>query len=106
MHRMFSIALFMFICTIIAGAQPRAVMADKTSAQGGTVEKEALGRLLLDVAYLEGDFVLRSGTERRKLMSSGYFLATWDRAERWALVALQPGKLPPAPDFRPGSSPT
>ena len=44
-------------------------------------------------------FVLRSGTERRKLMSAGYFLATWDRAERWALVALQPGKLPPAPDF-------
>lgn len=44
-------------------------------------------------------FVLRSGTERRKEMSAGYFLATWDRAERWALVALSPGTLPPAPDF-------
>ena len=44
-------------------------------------------------------FVLRSGTERRKEIPAGRFLATWDRAERWALVALQPGKLPPAPDF-------
>jgi hypothetical protein len=44
-------------------------------------------------------FVLRSGTERRKEMSAAHFLATWDRAERWALVALPPGTLPPAPDF-------
>lgn len=44
-------------------------------------------------------FVLRSGTEQRKVMSARHFLATWDRAERWALVALQPGALPPAPDF-------
>jgi hypothetical protein len=44
-------------------------------------------------------FVLRSGTERRKVMSADHFLATWDRAERWALVALQPGALPPAADF-------
>jgi len=43
--------------------------------------------------------VLRSGTERRKEMSARSFLATWDRAERWALVALQPGTLPPAADF-------
>lgn len=45
------------------------------------------------------EFVLRSGTERRKEMSARLFLATWDRAERWALVVLQPGALPPAPDF-------
>ena len=32
-------------------------------------------------------------------MSARNFLATWDRAERWALVALQPGTLPPAADF-------
>ena len=45
------------------------------------------------------DLVLRSGTERRKVMSANHFLATWDRAERWALVVLQPGSLPPVPDF-------
>jgi tetratricopeptide (TPR) repeat protein len=43
--------------------------------------------------------VLRSGTERRKETSARHFLAAWDRAERWALVALQPGTLPPAADF-------
>jgi predicted small lipoprotein YifL len=44
-------------------------------------------------------FVLRSGTERRKVMPADHFLATWDRAERWALVALRPGALPPAANF-------
>ena len=44
-------------------------------------------------------FVLRSGTEQRKIMSASHFFATWDRAERWALVVLQPGSLPPAADF-------
>lgn len=44
-------------------------------------------------------FVLRSGTERRQEMPSRHFLASWDRADRWALAALQPGVLPPAADF-------
>lgn len=44
-------------------------------------------------------FVLRSGTQQRKEMSARQFLMTWDRAERWALVALRPGTLPPAPDL-------
>lgn len=43
--------------------------------------------------------VLRSGTEQRKVMSASLFLATWDRAGRWAMVALQPGIVPPEPDF-------
>lgn len=43
--------------------------------------------------------VLRSGTERRKEMRALQFLATWDRAGRWALVALPPGELPPVADF-------
>lgn len=43
--------------------------------------------------------VLRSGTERRKEMSARHFLATWDRAGRWALLAVQPGTVPPAADF-------
>jgi hypothetical protein len=44
-------------------------------------------------------FLLRSGTEQRKEMPATHFLATWDRAERWGLVALPPGTLPPAPDL-------
>lgn len=44
-------------------------------------------------------FVLRSGTEARLEMSAGRFLATWDRADRWGLVALQPGALPAEADL-------
>jgi tetratricopeptide (TPR) repeat protein len=43
--------------------------------------------------------VLRSGTEVRLEMTAARFLATWDRADRWALVALQPGTLPAEPDL-------
>jgi tetratricopeptide (TPR) repeat protein len=39
--------------------------------------------------------VLRSGTVRRKEMKAAHFLATWERAGRWAMVALEPGVLPP-----------
>lgn len=38
--------------------------------------------------------VLRSGTERRQVMSLNTFQHTWNRSERWAFVALPPDKLP------------
>jgi tetratricopeptide (TPR) repeat protein len=44
-------------------------------------------------------FVLRSGTDARLEMSAARFLATWDRADRWALVALRPGTLPVQADL-------
>jgi tetratricopeptide (TPR) repeat protein len=43
--------------------------------------------------------VLRSGTEARLEMPASRFLATWDRAGRWALVALRPGTLPAEADL-------
>jgi len=43
--------------------------------------------------------VLRSGTERRLELSATYFRATWDRAERWAMTVLEPGRLPAVPDL-------
>lgn len=42
--------------------------------------------------------VLRSGTERRRLISSEEFLRTWALGSQWALVVLQPGELPVADD--------
>jgi orotate phosphoribosyltransferase len=42
---------------------------------GGAVDKESLGRLLLSVAYLEGDFVLRSG-KRSKYYLDKYLFET------------------------------
>jgi hypothetical protein len=46
-----------------------------------------------------GRLLLRSGTEPRLELSVARFLATWDRAGRWALVAVEPGRLPAAADF-------
>jgi tetratricopeptide (TPR) repeat protein len=43
--------------------------------------------------------LLRSGTERRLEMRMPRFVATWDRAGRWALAALEPGSIPAAADF-------
>ncbi len=42
----------------------------------------------------EGDFVLRSGTTERLELAMRTFEHTWDRSERWAFVALPPGRLP------------
>ena len=39
-------------------------------------------------------FVLRSGTERRRLAGRGRFAATWERAGRWAVVLLDPAETP------------
>jgi tetratricopeptide (TPR) repeat protein len=38
--------------------------------------------------------VLRSGTERRLVMSARRFMGTWDRAGRWAVTVLEPAVLP------------
>jgi tetratricopeptide (TPR) repeat protein len=44
-------------------------------------------------------FILRSGTVERLVMSERGFLRTWDLADRWAIVALEPGQLPNNPDL-------
>lgn len=43
--------------------------------------------------------LLRSGTESRLEMSATHFRATWDRADRWAMTVLEPGRLPAKADF-------
>lgn len=42
--------------------------------------------------------VLHSAGQRRMEMDLDKFLATWDRAGSWAMVALSPGDLPVSPD--------
>jgi tetratricopeptide (TPR) repeat protein len=44
--------------------------------------------------------ILRSGAERRLEMPAAKFLRSWDRADRWGLVLLEPGTLPAQPDRR------
>lgn len=46
-----------------------------------------------------GTFLLRSGTEPRLVMRAAQFAATWERADSWAIVALEPGTLPARPDL-------
>ena len=43
--------------------------------------------------------VLRSGTTERRVMKARRFDRTWARADRWALVVLEPGELPARPDL-------
>lgn len=47
---------------------------------------------------LEGRFVLRSGTTKRRLQSAPQFMKTWGRSGFWAMVTLEPGVLPAVPD--------
>jgi tetratricopeptide (TPR) repeat protein len=41
-----------------------------------------------------GDFVLRSGTEQRQVMGARKFLAAWEQADHWAIVAVEPDVVP------------
>ncbi len=43
-------------------------------------------------------YLLRSGTERRRVTDRSVFLRTWARSEHWAVIALRPGELPAADD--------
>ncbi|MCR9262327.1 MAG: PA2778 family cysteine peptidase [Pseudomonadaceae bacterium] len=42
----------------------------------------------------EQHFILRSGNQRRQLFRTHRLLKTWDRANRWGVVVLNPGELP------------
>lgn len=41
---------------------------------------------------------LRSGTDRERRTRAGTFMQTWDRADNWGFVVLEPGELPADPD--------
>lgn len=45
-----------------------------------------------------GEVLLNSGTERGMRMKARSFMRSWEWADHWALVALQPGRLPAVPD--------
>ena len=52
----------------------------------------------------EQQFILRSGNQRRQLFKAHRLLKTWNRADRWGVVVLQPGELPANPEIQPYSS--
>jgi tetratricopeptide (TPR) repeat protein len=46
------------------------------------------------IGYDASHVLLRSGTDARLRLRTSRFLGTWERADRWAMVALRPGDLP------------
>jgi tetratricopeptide (TPR) repeat protein len=44
------------------------------------------------------EFILRSGTIERKPMSARAFRRTWDYADNWGFVVLEPGEIPEPAD--------
>ncbi len=54
--------------------------------------------VVVGVDAARDELILRSGLRERLRLSSRRFEATWNRGDRWALVALRPGELPVAPD--------
>ncbi|CAE6739415.1 PA2778 family cysteine peptidase [Candidatus Nitrotoga fabula] len=50
------------------------------------------------IGYDAGQILLRSGTLARQEMSLRTFENTWNRSQRWAFVALLPGRLPVTAD--------
>ncbi len=52
------------------------------------------------IGYLadERRFILRSGDQKRHVTSASRFARTWQRAEYWGVLVLEPGELPASPD--------
>lgn len=42
--------------------------------------------------------ILRSGKVQRQVLSAANFMRAWDNADRWGLVLLKPGEMPPSAD--------
>lgn len=42
----------------------------------------------------QGEVILRSGTDRRRVTTTNTFLRTWRRSDYWAIVVLRPDELP------------
>ena len=49
---------------------------------------------------VQQDFILRSGNQQRQLFKAHRLLKTWERADRWGVVVLNPGELPANNDSR------
>ncbi len=50
--------------------------------------------VVIGYSAAEDTLILRSGTTERLTVGASRFMKTWNRAERWGLVALRPGEVP------------
>ncbi|MGM0678858.1 MAG: PA2778 family cysteine peptidase [Pseudomonadota bacterium] len=47
----------------------------------------------------QDEIILRSGTDRRRINTLAQFERTWQRADRWAMLALRPGQMPATVEY-------
>ncbi|HWP17876.1 MAG TPA: PA2778 family cysteine peptidase [Burkholderiaceae bacterium] len=74
----------------VAGGTPVLILQNLGLQWAPTWHYAVLVGYDLDQAHV----VLRSGPQRRQLMSLRTFEHTWGRSDHWAFVALAPGRLP------------
>lgn len=55
--------------------------------------------VLIGYNLQQDEIILRSGTDRRRFNTLAQFERTWQRAGRWAMLALQPGQLPATVEY-------
>lgn len=55
--------------------------------------------VLIGYDLAQDAIILRSGTDERRINTFAQFERTWQRADRWAMLALQPGQLPATVEY-------
>jgi len=74
----------------VAAGHPVVVLQDV----GGLLRTQWHYAVVVGYDLADQTLTLRSGTQRRLVMTVRDFDRTWARGERWAFVALPPGRLP------------
>ncbi|MCW5624940.1 MAG: PA2778 family cysteine peptidase, partial [Burkholderiales bacterium] len=54
--------------------------------------------VVVGYSSVDETFILRSGTERRRVMPALKFMRSWVLGQQWAFVPLKPGELPAGDD--------
>ncbi len=55
--------------------------------------------VLIGYDLQQDEIILRSGTNQRRINTLAQFERTWQRADRWAMLALRPGQLPATVEY-------
>ncbi|MDY6978857.1 MAG: PA2778 family cysteine peptidase [Pseudomonadota bacterium] len=55
--------------------------------------------VLIGYDLQQDEIILRSGIDRRRINTLAQFERTWQRADRWAMLALRPGQLPATVEY-------
>jgi hypothetical protein len=88
-----------FIPYVIA-PEPSALVAELAAhrpvlvLQNLGLDRAPVWHYAVAVGVADGDVILRSGTEERRVERGSRFLRSWQRGANWAFVVVEPGALP------------